>query len=275
MKKKMVIEAGGTNSQILFGGDVLENSSPYKGLNGNMHSADYIDAYFKELNDTYKGVEEIIFYGAGVNGEGGKTILETIQRYFRLNAEIHSDLLAVCRGLLGRDSGHCFILGTGANACYYDGESIVENHSGHGIILGDEGSGAYIGKLFIQDILNKTVPQEIDKEFRKDFSLSDKDIINQVYHGESLSGWLGHFAKYIVERKEDDYFKKLISRNFDDFFEKTVLSFHTKVTNMNMNGGFIFAVQSEFKQVAEEKGFNIAQVVERSIDALEKFHFKK
>lgn len=275
MKKKLVIEAGGTNSQILFGGNVLEKSNAYRGLNGNMHAADYIDSYFKDLSQTYNGVEEITFYGAGVKGEGGEMISKAIEHHFELIPEMNSDLLAVCRALLGTNPGHCFILGTGANACYYDGKSIIESHSGHGIILGDEGSGAYIGKLFIQDVLNRTTPLAIDQEFRRTFLLTDTDIINKVYHGESLSGWLGQFAKYIVERREQHYFKELISRNFEDFFKKTVFSFKKKVVYMNMNGGFIHALQNEFKEFAEMKGVQVGTILDRSIDCLEKFHFEK
>lgn len=53
--------------------------------------------------------------------------------------------MGAARALCGREGMTCN-LGTGSFACYYDGKKIAKSSPGIGYILGDEGSGAYLGK---------------------------------------------------------------------------------------------------------------------------------
>ena len=62
-------------------------------------------------------------------------------------------LSGAAKALCGNEKGIACILGTGSNSCYYNGKKIVKNSPGLGFILGDEGSGAYLGKKVIQHFL--------------------------------------------------------------------------------------------------------------------------
>ena len=129
-------------------------------------------------------VEEVYFYGAGcISEEVCSNVARAIRSNFsdNIKVEVHTDLLAAARALFGHKPGIACILGTGSNSCYYDGEKIVDNVSPLGYILGDEGSGAVLGKLLLGDILKNQLPQEICTKFLKQYDLDRLAIIRRVY----------------------------------------------------------------------------------------------
>jgi hypothetical protein len=75
--------------------------------------------------------------------------------------------LGAARSLLGREKGVACILGTGSNSCYYNGTYIEQNVSPLGYILGDEGSGAVLGKLLVADCLKNQIPENLKAAFFK------------------------------------------------------------------------------------------------------------
>lgn len=90
-------------------------------------------------------------------------------------------MLAAAHGLCGQKAGIACILGTGSNSCFYNGKEIVSNISPLGFILGDEGSGAVLGKLLVGDILKNQLPATLKEEFLKQFDLTPPEIIDRVY----------------------------------------------------------------------------------------------
>ena len=129
-------------------------------------------------------LDEVYFYGAGCTPE----LRLAVEKALRVAVDekpsvyVDSDLLAAARALCGTDSGIACILGTGSNSCYYDGEGIKEHTPALGYILGDEGSGAVLGRNFINGILKGTLSRELRDVFFDEYHTSQADIINKVYH---------------------------------------------------------------------------------------------
>ena len=102
-------------------------------------------------------ISNVFFYGSGVRPEQEPVMISLLQEAFPYAKQIeaHSDLLGSARALCGHNYGIASILGTGANSCLYDGETIIQNTPALGYILGDEGSGGVMGKLFIRAFCQK------------------------------------------------------------------------------------------------------------------------
>ena len=128
-------------------------------------------------------LDAVYFYGAGCGFPDKISMVHrAITKHLSVKneVEVNTDMLAAARGLCGHDSGIACIMGTGSNSCYYDGKSIVTNVSPLGFILGDEGSGACLGKLLVGDILKNQMTPELKEKFLKQFDLTPADIIDRI-----------------------------------------------------------------------------------------------
>ena len=115
--------------------------------------------------------DRIVFYGSGCREEKVGMMTELLGKAFAkaVDIEVNGDLLGAARGLLGVEEGVACILGTGSNSCLYDGKGIVENISPLGYILGDEGSGAVLGKMFLNEVIKNKSLAEVKNDFFKTF----------------------------------------------------------------------------------------------------------
>ncbi|MDF2436659.1 MAG: putative N-acetylglucosamine kinase [Bacteroidota bacterium] len=220
----------------------------------------------------------IYFYGAGCSSTEKCDIVKTAISEVFPNADIfvEHDLLAAARALCGNTEGIAAIMGTGSNSCYYDGNKIAANVSSLGYILGDEGSGAYIGKHFIQDYLNKELPAKIADSFDATYNLSKEKILNAVYKEPMPSRFLASFSKFINQNKHEEYFKDLVKFNFNQFFVKHICKYdnHQKV-HLSCVGSVAFHYRDTLQEVANSKGVQLNKVIDSPITDLTKFHLNK
>src|ERR1700722_4525373 len=120
---------------------------------------------FPKLKNTDIG--EVHYYGTGCNNPANKKIVKNaISRVFHTaKVYVDHDLMGAARALCGKKKGIACILGTGSNSCYFDGKKIVKNSPGLGYVLGDEGSGAYLGKKVLQYYLYHTFDEDLRYKF--------------------------------------------------------------------------------------------------------------
>jgi glucosamine kinase len=219
----------------------------------------------------------IYFYGAGCSSIEKCEIVKIalLQVFPHAIIEVEHDLLAAARALLGNEKGIAAILGTGSNSCYYDGEKITENVTSLGFILGDEGSGAFIGKHFIQDYLNKEVPNNIAELFYTTYKLSTEDILDSVYKKPMPSKFLASFSKFINQNNKEEYFIELINNNFTQFLTKHICKYsnHLEV-NVNCVGSVAYHYRESLKAIASTRGITIDKIIETPIKALTAYHLR-
>ena len=220
-------------------------------------------------------IREVYMYTAGVVTE---SVEEELSQLFRAmfsceRVEICDDLTAAARAACGHQAGIVAILGTGSNSCQYDGEKIVKRVYSSGFILGDEGSAATLGKLFIADFLKGLVPEDIAADFRQRYPSDYATIIANVYRSESSpSGYLGSFAPFIMEHYANPYIQSLVDGNFRAFIIRSLRQYDVEQYPIGVVGGFGNALRDVFKRVAEQEGIHIERFISNPIEELIKYH---
>ena len=223
-------------------------------------------------------VKQIFYYGAGCGSESNREQIHIVlEKHFdRAEINIHDDMLGVARALCGADPGIACILGTGANSCFYDGETILDNVSALGYILGDEGSGAYFGKILMADYLRNDMPEVIAHRLEKRFQL-DRDIILYKVYQEALPGrFLAGFARFIFQNLKEPYCYRLVYDGFSAFFDKNLVGYQQiNEVPVHFSGSVAFYFSNVLRQVANDRGIVVKNIVESPIAGLTLFHQKK
>lgn len=206
---------------------------------------------------------EIEFYGAGCNKEKAPLMMKVLGSIFPdcRNITVDSDMLGACKALCGEQEGICCILGTGANSCLYDGKTITQNVSPMGFILGDEGSGAVIGKTFVNEIY-KGGHGDMVPLFERETGLSAPIIIQKVYR-ESMPGrFLASLNLFIgSHRKEHEWLNEMITECFRNFFRKNVSHYNRPDLAVNFVGSIAFHYQDLLKKAADLEGYEIGRII--------------
>jgi N-acetylglucosamine kinase-like BadF-type ATPase len=187
--------------------------------------------------------------------------------------EIGWDLLAAARALCGHEPGIACIMGTGSNSCLYDGEKIIGNVANLGWILADEGSGANIGRKFLVDYLRERMPENIAEHFRKRFPFSREEFLEKVYQQEKPSAFLASFAKFIFQHLNDRYCYELIYDSFSEFYENNVMKYPGyQDLKVHFTGSISFYFSDILRQVANDKGITVKNILEGPIAGLTLYH---
>jgi glucosamine kinase len=254
-------------------------------------SAPGFNPYYQPIDDLKKNVQEILlpkineesvskiyFYGAGVSSVKNQlTIKSAFLEFFpEAQIEIGWDLLAAARALCGHEPGIACIMGTGSNSCLYDGIKIVDNVANLGWILADEGSGANIGRKFLVDYLRKQMPEKLAAQFHQRFPLSREEFLEKVYQQEKPSAFLASFAKFIFQHLDDPYCYKLIYDSFAEFYENNVMQYENyKKLKVHFTGSIAFYFSDILRQVANDKGITVKNILEGPIAGLTLFHTQR
>ena len=224
-----------------------------------------------------EAVEKIFYYGTGVSSEKNQIVIQDAFAKYWPNAriEIGWDLLAAARALCGTEKGIACILGTGSNSCLYDGEKIIDNVANLGWILADEGSGTYIGKQFIFDYFRKDVPEKLAEQFQQRFPFSREEVLEKVYQGEKPGAFLASFSKFIFQHLKEPYCYQLIYNSFADFYQNNVMKYENyQNTKVHFTGSVAFYFSDVLRQVANDKGITVKNILEGPIAGLTLYHQK-
>jgi glucosamine kinase len=220
----------------------------------------------------------IAFYGAGISNAERAGIIETCLREFFPHAqmEIAHDLLGAARaGYEGRTT-IVAILGTGSNSCVYDGKVVVANVPSLGYILGDEGSGAHIGKRLVTDFIYGKMPEQIVRKFKTAYDLNKDIVIDRVYRMPDPNRWLASFTRFITDNIGEEYCRTVPIDSFRDFFENHISAYRQyQDSPFNAIGSVAFHFREQLKQVCEEFGFKFGKVIQSPIDGLIQYHIKQ
>ena len=208
----------------------------------------------KELVPHIKGmtITEVYYYGAGCLFEN---VCNNVRNAIKRNIptadkiEVESDLLAAARALCGNKPGIACIMGTGSNSCYYDGEKIVDNVSPLGYILGDEGSGAVLGKLLVGDVLKNQLPQELCDKFMKQFDLTRQIIIENVYRKPAANRFLASLSPFLLQNIEEPAVHRLVLNAFKAFFVRNIENY---ANYKEMPVSFVGSIACYYKDVLKE-----------------------
>ena len=215
----------------------------------------------------------VYFYGAGCIPEKTDSIHRSLTHFFpRAEIHIHTDLLGAARAVCGKHPGIACILGTGSNSCLYDGTHITDSISPLGYILGDEGSGAYIGKRFIADCLKRQLPPYIAEDFCREYKLTPADILDRVYRQPKANLFLSSITPYIYKHKEIPEIQALLIDCFMEFFHRNVLHYAQNLP-VSFVGSIACFFEKELQAAAARSGLHIAQTIKQPIHNLIAYHW--
>ena len=268
----IIAEAGATKTDWRAkNSDGTVCSARTGGINASNMPHDAIERIVAEavaaLNPMGETLSEVHFYGAGVLTD------EMAQFFPGARVECSSDLLAAARAVCGHAPGIAAILGTGSNSCFYDGEAIVKNVHSSGFILGDEGGGACLGRLFMADFLKDLVPEPLASEFASSFDVDYLTVVKNVYRGPSPAGYLGSFAPWIMERYgTSDYVRSLVDENIRSFFRRCISQYDTDAYSVGIVGGYGAACRDTVSRIASEYGVTISEITASPLEGLMKYH---
>ena len=234
----------------------------------------------KELEDSAlksfrKEITELYFYGAGCSSKGNINVLQAALAAFFSHAkiEVNHDMLAAARATCGTKPGITAILGTGSNSCLYDGKVITENVPALGFILGDYGSGADIGKIFIQAFIEEELPEDISAAFKKEYELTITDILDHIYKKEMPNRFLATFSQFVYQHIKHPFIFELVKSRFELFFEKNICRYSNYQTyQLNLIGSVAFVYQDIIETVASENNMEMGLVIKQPIAYLVDFH---
>ncbi len=223
-------------------------------------------------------VEQVFFYGAGCSNYENQNSFKKIfsQIFPKANIEIDHDMLAAARALCKNEPGVAAILGTGCNSCVFDGKVITYNNLSLGYILGDEGSGSYIGKQLIKDYLNHDLPSEVRNLFKLSYSYTDEEIINSIYKKAFPNRFLASFAQFVIMHKEIIYCQELINASFYDFIHNQLTNYiGIKKYPIHFTGSIAYYLKNELKYSLTDYGYIMGNVIADPINELVKYHTNK
>lgn len=249
-----------------------EGISPYFLTGGQM-----IDIIRKGVSSQIHAetVANVYYYGTGcASPDNARLVTGVLQEVFpEASIEVDTDLMGAARSLCGHQQGIACILGTGTNSCYYDGKNIVRNSPGLGYILGDEGSGAYLGKKVLQYYLYNTFDEDLRSRFDAKYVTTREEILDSVYKKPFPNRYLAGFTMFLSENRGHYMIENIIEDGFNDFFFYHLCKYN-EVWKYPVN--FVGGVASGFKDVLEELcrsyEFELGTVLKNPMEGLVKYH---
>ncbi len=219
-----------------------------------------------------KAVSAIYFYGAGCSPQRIPVVRDILSAEFPSapTIEVANDMLGAARALCGNRSGIVCILGTGSNSCYYDGNTIVSNVPSLGYILGDEGSGAYLGKRLVGDCLKGQLSESVCRRFMDRFQLTPEDIIEKVYRQPLPNRFLASLSRFLGENREEPEIHNLLVDCFSKFVQRNLLRY--PASKLYCTGSVAYYYAAELAEATEAFGLQIERIIQKPMEGLIAYH---
>lgn len=219
-------------------------------------------------------VTNVYFYGAGCTPEKIPYVTRALQAVFKkAEVEVNSDMLGAARALLGNSEGVACILGTGSNSCQYDGEKFVKNVPALGFILGDEGSGAVLGKRLVADLLKNQLTDELKDKFLAQYNTSQADIIENVYRKPFPNRFLAKLSKFAAENIDNPLIYNLVYDHFNQFVIRNLKQYPQDLP-VGFVGSIAYYYRDVLEKVLSDNGITLANILQDPVEGLKSYHGK-
>jgi glucosamine kinase len=220
-------------------------------------------------------VQEIFYYGTGcANPANVKMVKKALKNIFTgAKIKIETDVDGAAKALCGSEKGIACILGTGSSSCYYNGKRIIKNNPGLGYILGDEGTGAYLGKKVIQYYLYNTFDEDLRSRFDAKFVTNSNEILNAVYKQPLANRYLASFAIFLAENRGHYMIENIIEDGFNDFFYQHIYKFRESWKYpVHFTGGIAYGFKDILVAMCDSYQLQLGNVLRNPMEGLIKYH---
>ena len=273
----LIADAGGTNTTWCINKNKYETS----GINPFQQDEKSIREIVENLKENLlkkeelDNIDKIRFYGAGCTPEKSVVVKKAISEAFGdriADIDVQSDLLGAAIGLCGNEKGVACILGTGSNSCLYDGEKIVQQTPALGYVLGDEGSGAVLGRMFLNAMLKGRLDKCISDAFFEEYKMTQADIIERVYRQPLANRFLASLTVFVGSKRDNAGVLALIKENLANFLDNNVKPYDCKL--LNFTGSIAYHFAEILRIVAAEKGYEIGKITQSPVEGLIEYYGK-
>ncbi|HXB95120.1 MAG TPA: BadF/BadG/BcrA/BcrD ATPase family protein [Puia sp.] len=220
-------------------------------------------------------VDEIFYYGTGCNNPDNRKIVQKAIRLAFPVARVHvtHDLMGAALALCGSSKGICCILGTGSNSCYFDGRKIAKNSPGLGFILGDEGSGAYLGKKVLQYYLYNTFDEDLRYKFDAKYATNSKEILESVYKQPLPNRYLASYTLFLAENRGHYMIENIIEDGLNDFFFNHLCKYRESwKLPIHFVGGVASGFRDVIRDLCNSYEFELGKILQKPMEGLIKYH---
>jgi len=275
----LIADSGTTKTDwCLIGDQEALEKVVTSGINPFYQEAENISAILQKEFTSIKKFKAIYFYGTGCINQEKKDIVKKglLQVFEAEEIFIGSDLQAAAHSLCQDQPGFACILGTGSNSCYYNGSEIVANVSPLGFILGDEGSGAVLGKKLIGDVLKKQLPQSLINEFFETYNITAAEILQNVYKKPFPSRYLANYTKFLSENIKHPEIENIVISSFREFVTRNLLQYPgIERTPIHFTGSIAFHFEAQLRKAIEEQHLILGNIERAPMNGLIRYHNNK
>ncbi|MFK7947352.1 MAG: N-acetylglucosamine kinase [Saprospiraceae bacterium] len=236
---------------------------------------DLMKVFVPQLPVLTKDISKISFYGTGCSTLRTVSIIQlALENVFeKATIDVNHDLLGAARALCGHSPGVACILGTGSNSCLYDGKFITDNIPSVGFMLGDEGSGGYLGKKLVRAYFYRELPQDLEMAFAKKYQLTRDDMLLNVYKKPAPNRYLASYTKFLSEHLNHPFIWQFVKNGFQDFLNAMVLKYdNIECLPINFLGSIAVHFEAVLKEVLIENKLQFGRVIDNPVDELVKYH---
>ena len=266
----IIADSGSTKTDWLIGSKRIST----QGINPIHQDDDTIIAILNNellshLSPLTSHPQTIRFYGAGVRPEQEERMERLLAQVFpnATSIEAKSDMLGAARALCGKEEGLACILGTGANSCLFDGEHIIQNTPPLGYILGDEGSGAVMGRMFLNALYKNRLYEGAKEEFEQFLKLNMANVIERVYRQPMANRWLASLCPSIRQHLDQPSVQEVVVQNFRLFIRHNLAPYRRPHLPINAVGSVAHFFRPQLEQAAPAEGYTIGQILRSPLDA--------
>ena len=275
----LIADSGSTKTEWIILSEQTKPESVFtSGINPFYQDSENITQILLHEYASEKKFDSIFFYGAGcINLEKQHVVQRAISQVFSFaNIFVGSDLLAAARGLCQVKPGIACILGTGSNSCYYDGTGIHDHVSPLGFILGDEGSGAVLGKKLISDILKKQLPHQLIQDFFETYQTSAAEILENVYKRPFPNRYLAGYTRFLSKNIQHPEIEEIVLTSFREFARRNLLQYN-RVNHLpiHFSGSVAFYFETQLKMIMKEQNLLLGNIVQSPKMGLIAYHQDK
>lgn len=278
MPVKLIADSGSTKTEWCLISDGKKKKAVTQGLSPYFLNAEQISEILKkELPGAFASAMpgEIYFYGTGCsNDNNARIVKKAITSVFKgSSVKVDHDLMGAAKAVCGNSKGVACILGTGSNSCYYNGKKIIKNSPGLGYVLGDEGSGAYMGKKVVQYFLYNTFEPDLMDRFMAKYNVTSAEILEAVYKKPLPNRYLSNFVPFLIENRGHYMIENIIEDSLNDFFFNHVYKYSQSWTMpVHFVGSVAYGFKDVLKDMCNSYELQLGTVIKNPMDGLINYH---
>lgn len=221
--------------------------------------------------------QRLFFYGAGCGTAAATQRMHTLlsQTFPLSDITIATDLMAACRAACGDAPGRVGILGTGSNACYYDGVRLWQPHPSLGYLMGDEGSGNHLGRLLLRDYLTKAMPEALSTMFHDTYHLEYTQIMQRLYRQPNANRFMAGFVPFLAQHQSEDYVYALLNEAFHAFLQEQIVPLQHPEAPLHLVGGVACEFRQRLMPLCQRAGVTVASIIKEPLGHLVQYHARQ